>query len=406
MVGVISSMRIGCEKIRWTIAYMIAAFLFVAGEMPISAYAAETEKQNAVTEDKILEMSSDSKSLNKGDTVDVKFAIHNTETFGFFGYLNYDTDVFENLDAGNILPSDFVPEDETNQGNWRSSYSPSAKSIGAYWENSTKPVIMPDKTQGVVLTVRLVVKKSVDTTKISLEHPIVYKTNRNTDVENYPSGLTITLKNSKIKKLTLTTKDVTASGTMVEVPVSCSLNEGVISLDLLVEFDKTKLSFQSVSIESNLKNVLSVESYSTESGGNNVITHMKASQEIKNIGGLFVVHFTAVKPSGITQTSATLTDTVKLSLINIKDQAESAFEASRVSSTVTVKFVSEMMGDINGNKKIDLVDALYIVQYYNKVRYFTEEQKTVADVNKNGMVDLVDALLLMQYYNGVIKSFP
>ena len=53
-----------------------------------------------------------------------------------------------------------------------------------------------------------------------------------------------------------------------------------------------------------------------------------------------------------------------------------------------------------------LVDALYVVQYYNKVRYFTYDQKTAADVNKNGTVDLVDALLIMQYYNGAIKSFP
>ena len=76
MAGAVSNMRIGCEKIRRTIAYIIAAFLLVGGVMPMPAYAAGAEKQSAVTEDKILEMSSDSKSLNKGDTVDVKFAIH------------------------------------------------------------------------------------------------------------------------------------------------------------------------------------------------------------------------------------------------------------------------------------------------------------------------------------------
>ena len=97
---------------------------------------------------------------------------------------------------------------------------------------------------------------------------------------------------------------------------------------------------------------------------------------------------------------------VKISVENVKDQDESAFVTTGATSKVTFKLEPAMMGDINGNKKIDLVDALYIVQYYNKVRYFMEEQKTVADVNKNAMVDLVDALLIVQYYNGLIKTFP
>ena len=45
-------------------------------------------------------MSSDSTTLNKGDEVLVKFSIHNTQTFGFSGFLEYDTDVFETLEAG------------------------------------------------------------------------------------------------------------------------------------------------------------------------------------------------------------------------------------------------------------------------------------------------------------------
>ena len=188
-----------------------------------------------------------------------------------------------------------------------------------------------------------------------------------------------------------------------------------MSFDLVVEFDKTKLSYQSVSVENAIKNYVSVESYSTESGGNKVIVKIKASQEVKNIGNLFNVNFTPVKTNyttgnnstnGNSAGTTTITDTVKLSVTNVKDQNESAFVTTGASSKVTVKLETPMLGDINGNKKIDLVDALYVVQYYNKVRYFTNDQKTAADVNRNGTVDLVDALLIMQYYNGAIKNFP
>lgn len=391
--------------LRKIITYMLVVSLLSVCFVPVSVYATETENKSALTDDKILEMSSEATTLNKGDVVEVKFAIHNTETLGFFGYLDYDTDVFETLEAGELAPCSYIPEDSDNQGSWIASYSPTGKSIEVRWRGP-KAVTLPEETKGVVLTIRLTVKQSTETTKIRLEYPKVYKTDTNTDSVSYHSGLSLTLKNNKIKKLVLTTKDVNATGSTVSVPVSCSTNEGFVSLDLVTEFDKTKLQYQSVSVESTLKNYVSVESYSTEQSGNKIITHIKASQEVKNIGGLFTVNFTAVKPSGTSQTGSSVTDTVKISVANVKDQNESAFETSGASSKVSVKFEAAMLGDINGNKKIDLVDALYIVQYYNKVRYFTEDQKSAADVNKSGTVDLVDALLIMQFYNGVIKSFP
>lgn len=402
-------MKVCWGRVQKIITYILVAGLFLTGSLPVTSQAATAmgtvaEKKSDVTEDKIMELSSDSMTLNKGDEVEVKFAIHNTETYGFSGFLEYDTDVFEVLEAGELSPSNYVPEDD-NQGSWIASYSLTDKSIEVRWRG-TKAVTLPDETKGVVLTIRLAVKKSTETTKISLNYPKVYKSNESTDTVSYPSGLSITLKNNKTKKIVLTTKDVESSGSTVAVPVSCSTNEGFLSFDLVAEFDKTKLQYQSVTVDGSLKNYVSIAAYSTDSTGNKVKVQIKASQEVKNIGNLFTVNFAPVKPSGTSQTASTITDTVKLSVENVKDQSESAFVPTGASSKVTVKLEAVMLGDINGNKKIDLVDALYIVQYYNKVRYFTDEQKTAADVNKSGTVDLVDALLIMQYYNGVIKSFP
>ena len=407
-------MRNCWERMRKIITYILAVSMLAFVMIPDVSYAADVEKKSAVTEDKILEMSSDSANLNKGDEVQLKFAIHNTQTYGFSGFLEYDTDVFEILEAGAIVPCSYDPKEDDNQGSWIASYSPTDKNLEVHWRGP-KPVTLPDETKGVVLTIKLVVKKSAEITKISLNYPRVYKSNESTDSVSYPSGLALTLKNSKTKKLVLTTNDVNATGSNVMVPVSCSTNEGFVSLDLVVEFDKTKLSYQSVSVENAIKNYVSVVSYSTESGGNKVIVKMKASQEVKNIGNLFQVNFAPVKTgnttgngtaSGNNTSTSTITDTVKLSVTNVKDQNENAFVTTGATSKVTVKLETPMLGDINGNKKIDLVDALYVVQYYNKVRYFTYDQKTAADVNKNGTVDMVDALLLMQYYNGAIKSFP
>ena len=145
--------------------------------------------------------------------------------------------MFETLEAGEIVPSSYIPKDEENQGSWIASYSPTDKNLEVRWRGA-KPVTLPDETKGVVLTIKLVVKKSTETTKINLNYAKVNKSNESTDSVSYPSGLEIILKNNKTKKFALTTKDVNATGNNVAVPVSCPTNEGFVSLDLVVEFDK------------------------------------------------------------------------------------------------------------------------------------------------------------------------
>lgn len=76
---------------------------------------------------------------------------------------------------------------------------------------------------------------------------------------------------------------------------------------------------------------------------------------------------------------------------------------------IPVKFVERMVdyGDINGDNKVDLIDATMVLQYYNGVKKdLTAEQLRKADVDQSGSVNLVDVLFIMKYYNGAISSFP
>ena len=71
-------------------------------------------------------------------------------------------------------------------------------------------------------------------------------------------------------------------------------------------------------------------------------------------------------------------------------------------------------GDVNGDDKINLIDALMIMQHYNGVRTLSSvegagevgSEMERADVNGSGTVTLVDALLIMKKYNGEIADFP
>lgn len=77
-------------------------------------------------------------------------------------------------------------------------------------------------------------------------------------------------------------------------------------------------------------------------------------------------------------------------------QAETAFVVNVIDVVV--------LGDVNGDGSIDIVDALQVAQYY--VGEISENiDITAADTNCDNIVDIVDALLIAQYFVGLISSF-
>ena len=63
------------------------------------------------------------------------------------------------------------------------------------------------------------------------------------------------------------------------------------------------------------------------------------------------------------------------------------------------------LGDIDGNGKVDIIDAGIIVQYANGINTNLSEKKLqAADVNGDGKVDIIDAGIIVQYANGIRTS--
>jgi hypothetical protein len=55
------------------------------------------------------------------------------------------------------------------------------------------------------------------------------------------------------------------------------------------------------------------------------------------------------------------------------------------------------LGDVTGERKINIGDSLFIAQYLVKKRSLTPEQIALADVNQNKRIDIGDALFIAQY---------
>ncbi len=65
-----------------------------------------------------------------------------------------------------------------------------------------------------------------------------------------------------------------------------------------------------------------------------------------------------------------------------------------------------ILGDVNGDGKVDTTDAKLIMQYDLKLVGDSDLELSVADVNGDGKVDTTDAKLIMQLDLGLITEFP
>ncbi len=65
-----------------------------------------------------------------------------------------------------------------------------------------------------------------------------------------------------------------------------------------------------------------------------------------------------------------------------------------------------LLGDVNGDEKVDSTDARMILQYYAKKIGEGDLDLSVADVNADGKIDSTDARLILQLYAKKITEFP
>lgn len=73
--------------------------------------------------------------------------------------------------------------------------------------------------------------------------------------------------------------------------------------------------------------------------------------------------------------------------------------------TVTVQESTGLLGDVNGDGKINSTDAMLILQHSVKIISLTPEQQLRADVTRDGNVNSTDAMRILQYAVKIITSF-
>ena len=348
------------------------------------------------TADGYLGLKAEYTSLEKGSTVKLKVCIYKEDLGALDNLLEYDKSVFEQL-----TEEDFEGAEQTVDG----------KKIvfdSIVYENSEYEsfILLWNDEDGlpkdnVIVTINFTLKKSIDYTEISM-YDIYGAWGEESQYAEYhvDDKVTCPIGNNNLKIASGTSKG--SYGENIEVPLKLVTNVGGFSvLGLDVSYDPTVLEYQDTIIDDKYKSVLELKSVYNDVDNKTIKIALVGARDITDTGNFAKIVF-KVKESSDSQ--GVKTTNIGLKATQITNVSGVSVPVTTTGSIISIG-VALNVGDVNGDNAINLLDALWILQYYNGVRTFDDSAFKRADVNNSNKVNLVDALMIMKYDNGEIKSF-
>lgn len=191
-------------------------------------------------------------------------------------------------------------------------------------------------------------------------------------------------------KLDIENKSV-LSGETFDVNVSVTENIGIIALRLMIEYDDSVLTLNSVTDSGIFGENVSYTDYSSPY----LIVWESSTAEVNNTatGKLLTLRFTA---GDIAEDSNT---TVKLSIASENDCLDK--DLNKIPLTVSggnvaVSAVTVVKGDLNSDGVVDSNDAIYLL-YHTAMDADSYPLNQYCDFDVSGVVDEADAVYLLYY---------
>ena len=376
-------------------------------------------------------------SLEIGDTVSLELrATAELEALGAFSsieaYLDYDTEKFKQ-----VTTSDFTP----------------AQDWAVYWDVESNKVNISTTTDSafsdgdVICTLKLTVKSAVNgsTTvewngdSVDPDKNIVITQSDNASRQAEAVNVTCTVSNTVTEASRVFELSVPSSltfytdtqGREKEIVVPIKIENGSIYCGFRFGFtyNTSLVTYTGYELSSSAGAYVQSMTVSDVPNSGGLYTHnvvLASSKDINLAGEFIYLKFktssavaTGTAPTGGNIT-ITLYDVVNASkapmTFKLGGSTSTTTAGTAIETNISLNYTQRQVhyGDVNGDDKINLIDALMIMQHYNEVRTLSSvegagevgSEMERADVNGSGTVTLVDALLIMKKYNGEIADFP
>lgn len=335
--------------------------------------------------------------LEIGDvlTIGIKAASDVEDVQSIEGDLYYDEENFEALNISN----------EISESGWGRGWDTEKNrlKITAEYDKKNETPASILTASGQLITLQLKVKKAVNAdTAVRFEN---IKVNVNGTPYTIVNAATATITNSKAadRGFEVAVENVSVPvGRSVKVPISAVKNTGFSSLGLKVTYTSPKrIKCTNVEMSSKLKAYAECWAHYDDVAGEVTIGVVNSEKDITVTGDLFELEFTA---DDTALEGESIVVRVEVTDVDNVSETDMAGTGSDTVGTISITKAVEK-GDVNMDGSITLVDATYLLQYYNGIRTFNVIQEEVGDVDGSGKITLTDVLKILKYYNGEISSF-
>ncbi len=180
-------------------------------------------------------------------------------------------------------------------------------------------------------------------------------------------------------------------GETVVVPVNVTKNTGIAGFTHTITFDETALKFVSANAEGDYADgTLVVNKDKANEGAVTILWF--GNNDVKGDGIVYNLAFE------ILETAQDGNSEIAISF-DTNDNGNISGE-NVIFDTIngSVEVLSYWLGDLDGDRKFEMVDLLQLAQYVSgKAMDLTEKQKLSADVNEDGTIDIHDVVMLNQW---------
>lgn len=179
-------------------------------------------------------------------------------------------------------------------------------------------------------------------------------------------------------------------GEYITVPVSINKNTGIAGFKHTIKYNKDDLKIVSVEAVGNYKDGNIILNDENSANGEATILWF-GDKDINTDGIVYNITFKILE-TAIDGNSEIIIDFNENDIGNVSGE-NIAFD--KINGFINIR--SYWIGDINGDRKIAMVDLLQLAQYVSgKKMVLTDKQKLSADVNEDGIIDIHDVILLQQ----------
>ncbi|NLZ28824.1 MAG: hypothetical protein GX887_07660 [Firmicutes bacterium] len=95
---------------------------------------------------------------------------------------------------------------------------------------------------------------------------------------------------------------------------------------------------------------------------------------------------------------------LEMRVLELVDDSMEDIPIESIDSSILVR--SLRYGDLSGNGKVDVMDAILLLRSIVNLIELTEEQKSASDVNGDGNIDVADAILILRHTVKLVEKFP